>query len=220
MVLLKSSSYPIDNTIIKSANKLGWTILNSEEFSSDAVFYAPGSSIFPETIMKPYQPSLDDFCNLPFKFLKRSVWSIFPDEVNHLTEPTFLKCWSYNLFPAKVYEANNFPFVEEDCRILASKPLTFDVEFRAFCADCKVQTISPYLKNGKLTNQASVDEWLFGEAFANEVAQEVGLIKGCVLDIGHCELGWVVIGLKPAWNRAFEGCDPVNALLTLQKSYI
>lgn len=137
---------------------------------------------------------------------------------NSLRTPFFVKPVEKGSFPAQVYSdpVKELVFLPDQTEIIVSDPVTFQIEFRAFCSGRKVQTIAPYARSGQPTTQAQPQEWQEGEEFANQAARIFG--TPYVLDVGLTEHGWAVVNARSAWDSELYGCDPQQALLVIKEA--
>ena len=96
-----------------------------------------------------------------------------------------------------------------------SEPVQWKVDFRCFCLDRKVQTLSPYLRSGihaKLSDyDTSRAELQAATKFAEAVlaATDSMTPRAVVLDVGQIVgRGWAVVEANAAWGSGIYGCDP------------
>lgn len=165
--------------------------------------------------------------SLPAEYRLREVWLTTLGEVGTERLPLFLKPPNDKLFPAKVYESVDTLIAEygAETAILAATPVRWEVEFRAFCLDGQVRTISPYLRNGELSKldgyTASEEELAEAGDLVGRVLQDPGIITpgAVVVDVGKVAgKGWAVVEANAAWGSGIYGCDPDEVLSVVEQT--
>jgi hypothetical protein len=143
------------------------------------------------------------------------------NEARQLKERVFIKPAGEKTFAAQVYESGAaLPAMEwlpGDTPVLISEPVFWEVEFRCFVSEGKVQTLSPYWRGDRTAQidgswPMSDDERQGAVDFAARVLSENSLTVG-VLDVGIIsDFGWAVVEANPAFGSGIYGCDPLQVL--------
>jgi hypothetical protein len=129
------------------------------------------------------------------------------------------------VFDARVYvSSEDLPKpdqVDDTLLVLASEPVTWQLEVRCFVLDRQVMALSPYWRANQLA-QAEDGSWPFlsdeeesALKFVREIlaAGDVEMPPAFVLDIGiTAERGWAVIEGNPCWGAGLYGCEARAAL--------
>ncbi len=169
--------------------------------------------------------SKDWLPELPAEYRKRDVTLTTLDVAATMTFPLFLKPPEEKSFLAKVYEDAAQLIAEYGAAtpVLVAPPLHWTLEFRCFCLDRKVRTLSPYMRNGQLCEGDGFtwrdDEEGQAREFARLVLQDprVRTPKAIVLDVGILEGGdWAVVEANAAWGSGVYGCDPNEVLNVIE----
>ncbi len=242
--LILSPRYTPDSTALwRSALALGWKTerLNSYHLPDwlqvdDVVIYGEGLfvSVVAERLgIALIEPSLNWLTHLPVNYLHRNVSFVSLGEVRQFKKPAFIKPADGKLFQAKVYDSfEQLPDKDsqpDDTLVLVSDIVEWDIEFRCFIKDNELMTLSPYVRNGELVENAegewiaSNDEWSHAKSFCEDVLNDskVKCPPAFVLDIGKVKgQSWEIVEANPAWASGIYGCDPTQVLLTIQRSCI
>lgn len=158
----------------------------------------------------------DWLVRLPLEYRKRAVSIMTLGEARRLTTPSFVKPPNEKLFTAEVHATGeSLPReYDDDMAVLVSEPVEWEVEFRGFVLDKTVRTLSPYLRNGRLSRldgfSASAGEFAEARAFAERVLADarVDSPRSVVLDVGKIVgKGWAVVEANAAWGAGIYGCD-------------
>lgn len=161
--------------------------------------------------------------NLPYHLVQRDIYlTTLAEAINYL-DPVFIKPPNDKSFAARVYQPGTFPDIFDDYSmpVLVSNPVKFIDEFRCFCLDGKVLTMSPYLNNGVLSREydwaTSSNQDLNVTKFAEEVLATVETPRAIVIDVGMMRdvFGnevWAVVEANAAWGSGIYGCDPDKVL--------
>src|SRR5262249_32764957 len=140
------------------------------------------------------EPTFGWLPSLPPKYILREVRLSTLGEARKLEEPAFVKPADDKCFLAGVFTSGEeLPvpgIVPAETPVLIAEPVVWEVEFRCFVLQREVVTISPYLKHGKLAQDAE-GRWqdarteearTFAKGvFADEV---VALPSGVAVDVG------------------------------------
>jgi hypothetical protein len=158
---------------------------------------------------------------LPEEFRLREVALTTLGQVSPLQLPLFLKPPNEKSFPAKVYSSVDSLLHDYDPSTpsLSAEPVEWSVEYRCFCLDGSVRTVSPYFRGGELcdssvlaANAVELDE---ATTFAERVLRDVRITipRAIVLDVGLIvDRGWAVVEANAAWGSGIYGCDPESVL--------
>jgi hypothetical protein len=99
----------------------------------------------------------------------------------------------------------------------------WEVEFRCFVLDRRVETFSVYLRDGAVAegrgyaSTDAEDAEMLGFAEALLADARVPLPRAVVLDVGpHRGRGWAAVELNAAWASGLYGCDPERVLEVLR----
>lgn len=229
--LLMSSRHTEDNQALwRAAIRRGWSVArargihlpeidNSEIIIYVEALYAP---VIARMIGRQLlDPPEDWLVRLPYEFRQRSIRLTTLEQARTITEKVFVKPPNDKSFAARVYESGeSLPSeFDGDTPVLVSEPVQWESEFRCFCLDGKVKTVSPYLRSGihaKLSNyEASKAELQAATTFAEAVlAATHPMTPGAVvLDVGQmADRGWAVVEANGAWGSGIYGCDPEEVL--------
>ena len=166
---------------------------------------------------------------LPAEYRRRDVWLTALGEVPAERLPLFLKPPNDKSFPAMVYDSVEelIPQYGAEAVVLAATPVQWEVEFRAFCLDRRVRTISPYLRNGVLSKldgySASEGELREAQDLAYQVLRDtrVATPRAVVIDVGKIVgKGWAVVEANAAWGSGIYGCDPDEVLSVVEQTVV
>ena len=90
-----------------------------------------------------------------------------------------------------------------------------ETEFRCFCLDGDVVTLSPYLRDDELAKKSnfkmSDEESREATNFAQSVLRlpDQKTPRSIVIDVGRIKgSGWAVVEANAAWGSGIYGCDP------------
>jgi hypothetical protein len=179
------------------------------------------------------EPTFDWLTRLPSRYLRRELSFLSLAEARSLPGPVFLKPADDKCFPAKVYASGAalpaLPHLPPSTPVLASEPVHFEVEYRAFVAGRKLSTISPYVREGDIA-RGEDGAWraLHGEeeeatALLEELLLDVGtpIPPAAVVDVGRIRgRGWAVVEANPAWGAGICACDPARVLPVLRRACV
>jgi hypothetical protein len=175
---------------------------------------------------------LDWLTMLPVAYLGRDVRAMALGEARARPGRAFVKPADLKSFPAAVYGpgAQIGPTeVPDDTAVLVSEVVDWEVEYRGFVCERRVTTLSPYLRDGQLS-QTPDGAWPAPPEEADEAARFAGRLvadpqvpvpPATVIDVGHIRgHGWAVIESNPAWASGIYGCDPARILPVLARAAV
>jgi hypothetical protein len=237
--LLLSSRHTIDNQALwRAAVRRGWNIERAhglrvpEIDDEEIVLYV--ESLFAPTLAQQLGRKLLD---LPEDWLvrigenltRRSIRLTTLHQARQGTEPQFIKPPNFKLFPAEVYRPNDRLLAEYDgdMAVLISEPVAWEAEYRCFCREGQVATVSPYLRSGVLAREtdyhATCEELAAATTYTNRVLSGVAEFtpQSLVIDVGQIRgRGWAVVEANAAWGSGIYGCDPDAVLDVLRGATI
>jgi hypothetical protein len=239
--LLISSRRTEDNQLIwRAAIQRGWTVERVQGIrvpdttGSRIVLYI--ESLFAPTLARQLGLELVQvpeswLPSLPEEYRRREVHLTTLGDVARMPCPCFVKPPNEKSFPAQVYnEAESLALAHDygpETVVLVASPIKWDVEFRCFCLDGRVRTLSPYLRHGQLSRLegfASTQEELqdaigFAERLMRDACVDVP--RAIVLDVGIItSQGWAVVEANVAWGSGIYGCDPDEALDVIEHATV
>lgn len=225
------------NTLWRAAIEEGWEIVRAHGFrvdpvAGDAVLY--GETLFADLVTEALGvdvvgPNDAWLPSLPSWALGRRI-ALTPLSAARSRGdfPRFIKPPDDKLFAARVYEsaasfAELTAGIDPGTQVLVSDPVRFDVEYRAFVADRRVEALSPYIRGGVIAEgwQSLPGEREAATAFLERLLFEpaVALPPSLVIDVGRLSTEvsaeWVVVEGNPAWASGICGCDPTAVLKVL-----
>lgn len=169
-------------------------------------------------------PPIDYLTRLPFELIQRQISLTTLGDARKINEPAFIKPPNDKSFAARVYPSGAELAPGDDAQsVLVAEPVHWQSEFRAFCLDGRVLTLSAYLREGQLLRgsdwAAAADELRDATLFAERALQAGGLPRAIVLDVGTIrDHGWAVIEANGAWASGIYGCEATAALQVIQAS--
>lgn len=241
--LLLPPRYSSDSRDLRqAAEKLGW---NTFRFSS----WNPSQRSFPGKIALYGEPLFIDVIaslldivvldhpitwlpSLPENLVKRKITLMTLDEVRLLTLPQFIKPAEHKDFPAGVYTMSvaapeGSDTLPGSLPVLIADPVHWDIEFRFFILERKIQTYSAYLSQGNVIYEhqgnwdVDGDETKRACLFVEEILANpnVALAPAIVLDVGRIRgRGWAIIETNGAWGSGLYGCNPSLVLPVLLRA--
>jgi hypothetical protein len=233
--LLLSSRHTEDNQQIwRAATQRGWNVervrgITLPIFNDDrVVLYI--ESLYTPTIAKKLDLQLletpeDWLESLPENYRRRNIKLTTLRHAWSQAFPAFIKPPNDKAFAARVYRsADELPTeYEPTTPVLVATPLDWLLEFRCFCLDNRVRTLSPYLREGQLSKldgySASDRELSEARTFAESVLSDcrVRVPRAIVLDVGVIKgAGWAVVEANAAWGSGIYGCDPNETLNVIE----
>jgi len=190
----------------------------------DIVLYVEG--LYAPTIANLLNQSVlqlpeDWLSKVPARFVNREVKLSTLGSAWQLLTPKFIKPPNDKSFEAKVYQGGNelTRDFDESTPVLISDPVEWIDEFRCFCLDSTVMTLSPYLRQGVLARETdysmSDDESRAVIQFAEKCLSELEQFtpRAVVLDVGLLSTReWGIVEANAAWGSGIYGCDPDRVL--------
>lgn len=157
---------------------------------------------------------------LPREFVKRDVWQCtkLTVDAEKFNSRLFFKPANDKVFQCGVYERAtdlHLKHIDDDCPILVSEVVEFNVEFRCWVLDGKVINCEYYRLVGERDENAAREEAI---DFAETVLahQPEKLPSAVVLDVGIIEgRGWAVVEANQAYASGIYGDAPVDDLLNV-----
>lgn len=225
-LLMSSRHTEDDQALWRAAIGRGWSIARArglrlpDIIDEEVVIYV--EALYAPTIAgmigrRLLDPPDDWLVKLPMQFRHREVTLTTLREARTLNRPTFVKPPNDKSFAAQVYESGKSLSLEFDdgMYVLVADPVMWLSEYRCFCFDGKVVTLSPYLRSGtfaKHTNYAATDSELKDASKFTErvlAAAQKFTPKAVVIDVGQiADKGWAVVEANAAWGSGIYGCDP------------
>lgn len=241
-ILILSPRYTSDsNALWKAAIQAGWSVerLHSRQVPAHLREMAPvlyGEGLFIDAVAEALELAVLEptFCwlaDLPLQYRKREIQCTTLRAVRDQKEPAFIKPAVGKSFEAKVYASGSeLPapdIFSEDMPVLVSEPVRWEIEFRCFVAERKVETFSAYLRSRQFLEEngwaASSGETAGAIQFCETLIADpnVALPPAVVIDIGYItDRGWAVVEANPAWASGIYGCDPLSVLKVLEKGSV
>ena len=225
--LLMSSRHTADNQALwRAAIVRGWSVVRSRGIRvpeiNDPEIIVYLEALYAESIahalsLNLLETPMDWLVNLPEEFRKRDIQLTTLGAARMLSKQVFVKPPNDKTFAAKIYSSGTqLPSEFEDrMPVLVAEPLRWEKEFRCFCLDGEVKTLSPYLRSGVLSERDGYritnDEQNEATRFATEVLQTTQTItpRAIVIDVGTiADRGWGVVEANAAWGSGIYGCHP------------
>lgn len=225
--LVMSSRHTVDDQMLwRAAIRREWQVVRARGIrlppveDDEIVIYI--EALYAQTVARQLKRCLEELpedwlTKVPRSLTGRSIELMTLGEARRLNSPAFAKPPNDKSFTAKVYaDGSELPAEYDDAmRVLVSEPVSWTVEYRCFCLDGRVKTMSPYIRNGVLSAEedfAANDNELAGAAaFAEKVcvATQAFSPRAVVIDVGQIEgFGWAVVEANAAWGSGIYGCDP------------
>lgn len=225
--LVFSSRATSDNQALwRAAIKRDWNVVRAQglrlpEIESDEfVLYV--EALFAPIIAEQLRLGLLDIpedwlTRLPYNLRGRDVQLTTLGQARNLVRPMFVKPPNDKSFPAQVHTSGQSLPSEfaDEMPVLVADPVRWSAEFRCFCLDGRVLTISPYLRNGELASLSGFEATASELRDATSCAEKVLLCapretpRALVVDVGQIEdFGWAVVEANAAWGSGIYGCDP------------
>lgn len=235
--LILSSRHTRDNQALwRAAIRRQWKVVRARGptlpaiESNDLVLYVEGllaPTIAAQLGRQLLSPDDDWLPRVPREFTRRNIRLTTLGALRGMTKPQFVKPPSDKLFAARVFGdgaqlPDDYP---DDLPVLAADPVAWKVEFRCFCLDQRVRTVSPYWRDGvhaKQTDYAATDAEL-GQAreLAHHVLTHPQMTtpRAVVIDVGQLVTGeWAVVEANSAWGSGIYGCDPDQVLEVVRQA--
>ena len=162
-------------------------------------------------------PAEDWLARLPMSLTHREIRLTTLGDARRITKPTFVKPPNDKSFLAQVFHsgADLSTDFDDGIAVLTSTPVQFESEYRCFCLDGSVVTLSPYVTNRELAAESgykitSVEsENVVATAEAALKYSDFGLPRAVVIDVGKLQNGsWAVVEANGAWGAGIYGCEP------------
>jgi hypothetical protein len=225
-LLMSSRHTEDDQAMWRAAIRRGWPVARArgirlpEINDSEIVIYV--EALYAPTIAKTVgrqllDPPDDWLVQLSGDFTRRQITLTTLGQARLGNAPRFIKPPNDKSFAAQVYESGaGLPKeFDDDMRVLAAEPVEWGSEFRCFCLNGEVKSLSPYLRAGIHARQtdyvATSTERGAASMFAESVLAATGAItpRAIVLDVGKIVgKGWAVVEANGAWGSGIYGCDP------------
>ena len=219
----------------RAAGRLGWRVerLASWHVPDDLRAVAE-PVVYVEALMAPTlaaalgvtltEPPDDWLPRLPEEYRRRGVRLTTLGEARANPNPRFVKPPNDKTFPAGVSRGADLPAdFPDDTPVLTADVVAWEVEFRCFVRDRRVETFSVYLRDGGLQKEAGYESTDAEDAemlaFASAVLGDarVAVPPTVVMDVGRIRgRGWAVVELNAAWGSGLYGCDPARVLEVLR----
>lgn len=191
-------------------------------------------SLFASTIAGMISRRLPDLpedwlVQLPQKLRHREVKLTTLKEARNLDGPIFVKPPNDKSFAAQVYDSGgSLPLeFDNDMPVLVADPVKWLSEYRCFCLNGKVETLSPYFRSGTLAKQTNYEatgsELEEAKQFAERVLASMQKFtpRAVVIDVGQIvDRGWAVVEANAAWGSGIYGCDPSHVLDVIRHATI
>ncbi len=229
-LVLTSRHTADDQALWRAAVRRGWSTVRvrgiavPEISDEDIVIYA--EALFAPTIAERLhrallEPPDDWLVRVPSDLKHRSVRRTTLGEARRGTTPTFVKPPNDKSFTARVFRTGRDLPEEYDAAtpVLVADPVQWISEYRCFCVDEEVVTVSPYVLDGQPAihhdDAAPSGELMDARTFAGAVLRVARAFtpRAIVIDVGIIEgRGWAVVEANGAWGAGIYGCDPDGAL--------
>lgn len=224
------------NALWRAAIALDWPIERLQGWSAPTELRGQKVAIYGEWLwarhiaeqlgIRLWEPPLDFLATLPFEQVRREITFCTLAQAREMTFPLFVKPASDKAFEARVYDSPDAlptpDFWPEEMPVLASEVVEWEVEYRCFVFDGRVETASSYWRGDASTQDENgvyvspPDELQAAFSFASQVAKSEKRQwndVGGVLDVGIIAgRGWAVIEANPAFGAGLYGCDPKKVL--------
>lgn len=225
-LLMSSRHTEDDQALWRAAISRGWSVTRARGIrlpdidADEVVVYV--EALYAPTIAgmigrRLLDPPVEWLVKVPFEFRKREVRLMTLGQARLLKCPSFVKPPNDKSFASQVYKSGtSLPQeFEDDMLVLVADPVQWGSEFRCFCLDRKVMTLSPYLRSGVHAQnsdyQATDDELFAATDFAERVLAATNQFtpRSVVIDVGQIVgLDWAVVEANGAWGSGIYGCDP------------
>lgn len=201
-------------------------VLYGETLLIDAVSHDLGLELL--------EPDYGWLPRLKHEYRQREIVAMDLDAARKLPEDRFVKPVDEKLFRSQVYAPGELAGVSQGLAdttaVLVSEVVEWQLEVRTFIHERRVVTLSAYLRDGELAQDAQ-GEWPLSDLERAEASQllermladaDVELPPALVLDVGRLRRGrdglwqWAVVEANPAWASGLCGCDPDQVLALLR----
>lgn len=173
-------------------------------------------------LLEPPNGFLQDLCQMygGERFTCRKISLIAHKELKHIKERRFIKPANDKVFVAGIYERGEdvpHKYIDPECPVIVSDVVKFDLEYRCYVLDGKVQTLSCYEWPG-MVHQENPNEADDARSFARNLLDfyPVRLPSAFVLDVGKLEDGrWAVIEANQAYASGIYHEADVSKVLPI-----
>lgn len=174
-----------------------------------------------------FEPPLDWLSTLPHQLPRRKVEFCTLEAARQKSFPIFLKPAGEKEFEARVYASPDDLPADESQQlqpVLRSEVVNWEVEYRCFVREGRVETASSYWRGEVSTRDENgtypspPDELNAATELVEQLLrhQEHGFSfgsRGVVVDVGLIRgADWAVIEANPAFASGIYGCDPQKVL--------
>jgi hypothetical protein len=205
-----------------------WRVPESFDRTSQVAIY--GESLWANFVaqqlgLRLYEPPLDWLAKLSLEFVGRQIGFCTLKEARQLAFPLFVKPAGEKAFEARVYAcADELPpddDQQESLWVLTSEVVEWEVEYRFFVLNGKVEAVSSYWRGevSTLVNgvyEAPTQELQQAREFVLHLLgkKRRGFgIHGVVVDVGLLSsFGWAVVEANPAFGAGIYDCNPQRVL--------
>lgn len=215
----------------RAAGRLGWGVERLATWRiPDDLKTVPEPVLYVEALMAAtlaaelgvtlLEPPDDWLPTLPEEYRRRAVRLTTLGEARADPTPRFVKPPNDKCFPAHVVRGPDLPTdFPDDLPVLVAEVVEWEVEYRCFVRDRRVETFSIYLREGVLQKEAGYaspdaeDAEML--AFAGRLLADtrVPLPPAVVLDVGRiADRGWAAVELNAVWGSGLYGCDEAVVL--------
>ncbi len=227
-VLMRGAAVRADWQVVRLS---GWRI-PPDMVAEPAVIY--GEVLFAEAVAGQLGLALLDIPEdwlpgLPPQFLRRELRVSTLAAARAHPGPVFVKpADGRKGFAGQLYRAGaglpSEAACPDDTPVYMAEPVTWQIEVRCFVLDGRVLTCSPYLREGRYTNDdwsLTVEERSAAEACVEQLLAEVPAPPAVVIDVGLIEgRGWAVVEANSAFGAGVYGCDPERVLEVLARACV
>lgn len=229
-LLMSSRHTDDDQALWRAAIERDWSVVRArgiqvpEIDDPEIVVYV--EALYAAVIVKKIgrkllDPPEDWLTQVPSSLTQRKIELTTLGAARALLAPTFVKPPNDKSFVAGVFQSGeelSHDF-DDDTTVLIAEPVTWLSEFRCFCHNGKVNTISPYLREGELAKHSGFQADPTELRQATEFAEQVLAVTrsttpdAIVIDVGQIKnRGWAVVEANGAWGSGIYGCDPSEVL--------
>src|SRR5690606_6307833 len=137
-------------------------------------------------------------------YTQRNVSLCKHSELKNIKDRKFIKPANDKVFIAGIYEQGSdvpYKYIDPNCPVLVSDIVNFEIEYRCYILDKKVQTLSCYEWIG-MVHQENPNESESAKNFAQNFLDNtsIKLPSAFVLDVGRLDTGkWAIIEANQAY---------------------
>jgi hypothetical protein len=233
-LVLSARHTPDDQALWRAAIARGWAVERVRGIAVPAIDDEE-LVIYVEALLAPLvaekldrqllDPPEDWLVRLPHALRSRDVALTTLGAARALEAPAFVKPPNDKTFTARVFASGaELPReFDDDTPVLVAEPVRWRAEYRCFCLDGVVRTLSPYLRDGvhaaKVDYAATAEELGEAAAFATRVLAEAATPRAIVIDVGIIDgRGWAVVEANGAWGAGIYGCEPDAVLDVIRRA--